>query len=322
MKPSHVLLSLIAAFLLLMAACGKNADKQKNEKALSPDTNKKLHVVSSFTILSDIVREIGEGHVAVHNLVPPGTDPHEYVPLPGDIKAATDADLLVKNGFNLEGGENGWFAKLVRAAGQDESHVYTLTKGVQPMYLTSNKGRKGEINPHAFTDPVVGIKMAENVRDALIEVDPEHKKEYSENAASYIEMLKNMDAEYRAKIAKIPKKNRVLVTSERAFQYLAAEYGLKEGYIWAIDTEDNGNPRQIKSLLAFLKTHDVPVLFLETNVDKRPMKTISSESEIEIYGPIYSDEIGKPGAKVDTYKKYLQFNIDQIYNGLTTGSKN
>jgi len=97
---------------------------------------------------------------------------------------------------------------------------------------------------------------------------------------------------------------------------MTERYGLEEGYIWAIDTEENGSPEQMKSLLAFLEETPAPVLFVETNVDKRPMETISKESGIDIFGEIFSDEIGDPGEEGDTYVKYLQYNIDVIYEGL------
>src|SRR5699024_5335698 len=150
------------------------------------------------------IRQIGGDRVAVHNLVPTGTDPHDYEPLPEDMKAATDADILVKNGLNLEGGEHGWCVKLIRTVGQKEDHIYQLTDSVKPMYLTGKDGREEEINPHAFLSPVVGIKMAKNARDALIEADPDHEKEYFKNAESYLKLLNSLEEEYRTKIAEIP----------------------------------------------------------------------------------------------------------------------
>lgn len=307
------------AMLVLLSACG-NSKESGSGQAPDSDSSEKLKVVSSFTIISDIVRQIGKEHVEVHNLVPTGTDPHEYEPLPEDTKAATDADILFYNGLNLEGGEQGWFAKLINSVGQDESRVFELTEGVEPKYLhhEGEDGRIEEINPHAFMSPVVGIQMTKDTRDALVKIDPDHAEDYKKNADEYLKTLHDLDDEYRTKINDIPERDRILVTSERAFQYLASEYGLKEGYIWAIDTEENGSAEQMKELINFLKDNHAPVLFLETNVDRRPMDTVSKESGVPIYGPIYSDEIGVPGSEVDTYEKYLNFNIKQIYEGLTS----
>jgi ABC-type Zn uptake system ZnuABC Zn-binding protein ZnuA len=310
------------SMLVLLSACGNNANEESESgQASVSDSAGKIKVVSTFTIISDIVRQIGKENVDVYNLVPTGTDPHEYEPLPEDTKAATDADILFYNGLNLEGGDQGWFAKLIKSVGQDESHVFKLTEGVEPMYLhhENEEGRVEEINPHAFINPVVGIQMAEDARDALTKVDPDHADDYKKNADEYLKTLHDLDDEYRTKISAIPEEERILVTSERAFQYMAAEYGLKEGYIWAIDTDETGSSEQMKDLITFLKENKAPVLFLETNVDRRPMDTVSKESGVPIYdGGIYSDEIGEVGSEVDTYEKYLNFNIKQISEGLTS----
>jgi len=301
----------LAAISLLLAACG-NKDVTAND-----NNDDVLKVVTSFTLLEDIVHQIGGEHVEIHNLVPIGTDPHEYEPLPEDIKKATDADILFYNGLNLEGGEHGWFFKMMNTVGQKDENIFELTKGVEPKYLNGKGEAEHEMNPHAFLDPNVGMIIVENAHDALVKADPENKEEYDKNAKAYIEKLKEIDEEYKNKIADIPEENRILVTSERAFQYMADRYGLEEGYIWEIDTEENGSPEQIKSLVNFLKERDVPTLFLESNVDSRPMETVSEESGVEIYkDKIFSDEIGKKGEAGDTYIKFLEYNIDKIYNGL------
>lgn len=305
-------LVMMSSLLFILGACGSNGDAEDgSEKA--DDT---LKVVTSFTIISDIAENIGGDNVEVHNLVPTGTDPHEYEPLPEDIKKATDADVLLYNGLNLEGGENGWFFKMVDSVGQ-EDNFFSLTEQVEPMYIGGDDGTEEEINPHSFIDPNVGIMMAEDMRDAFIEVDPDNEQFYQDSADEYIDRLKEIVDEYEEKINEIPEENRLLVTSERAFQYLAARFGLEEAFIWEIDTEENGSPEQIKSLVNYLSDHDVPHLFVESNVDERPMETVSNESGVPIFDqPIYSDEIGKKGEDVDTYVKYLHYNIEVISEGL------
>lgn len=297
--------------VLLLAACG-----DASEKGSSSDSEK-LQVISSFTIISDIVREIGGDKVDVHNLVPTGTDPHEYEPLPEDSKKAADADILFYNGMNLEGGENGWFFKMMESVNQDESKAYSLTERVDPMYLTDEQSKEEEINPHTFIDPTVGILMAEDMRDAFVEIDPDHEDYYQENATDYIDRLEEMDEQYVERINDIPEGNKTLVTSECAYQYMLDTYDMGEGCIWKIDTEENGSPEQITSLIDFIKENEVKTLFVESNVDERPMETVSEESGVEIFEkPIYSDEIGMPGEEIDTYMKYLQYNIDIIHEGL------
>lgn len=321
----------VASFaLLILAACGGNNDASNKEQDTSENNDvstestetenngDKLQVVSSFTIITDMVKEVGGDKVEVHNLVPTGTDPHEYEPLPEDIKKATDADILFYNGMNLEGGKEGWFFKLIDSVGQDQSRVFSLTERVEPMYLQDEATREEEINPHSFIDPVVGIRMVEDMRDAFVEVDPDNKEYYEEQADAYLERLHAIDQDYEQKLGELPEENKILVTSECAFQYMLDRYDMGEECIWRVDTEENGSPEQITSLVQFIEENNVPVLFLESNVDPRPMETVSKESGVEIYEkPIYSDEIGNPGDEVDTYIKYLKYNIDIISDGLS-----
>lgn len=318
-------LSLLALFML--AACGNEEDdgaktEQNDSNAgkvevEAPKSDDKLQVVTSFTIIADMAREIGGDLVDVYNLVPSGTDPHEYEPLPNDIKAATDADVLFYNGLNLEGGEEGWFLKMMDAVNQKEENIFSLTEKVEPKYLSDGDG-EDEINPHAFIDPAVGVLMAEAMRDALVGISPDYADKIQEQGDAYVQRLQDLDDEFAERVSTIPEENRILVTSERAFQYLNDHYGLKEAFIWEIDTEENGSPKQIKNLVTFLKENNVPVLFVESNVDTRPMETVSKESGVPIAEkPIYSDEIGNPGDEIDTYIKYLQYNMDLIHDELS-----
>lgn len=308
------MLTVSLAVVFLLGACSDSSENADSDDA--GGSNDKLQLMSSFSIITDMLEEIGGDQVEVHNLVPIGTDPHDYEPKPEDTMDATDADAMFYNGLNLEGGEDGWFYKLANSADQDKDHIFELAEDVDPMYLQEEDKENKEVNPHAFIDPAVGIKMTKSARDALIELDPDHKEEYEDNADQYLKKINDIDQEYEEKIDDIPKEDRILVTSERAFQYMADHYGLDEGYIWAIDTEENGTPEQISSLVEFIKEKDVPALFVETNVDTRPMETVSDETGVDIEGEIFSDEIGKPGEEGDTYLSYLKYNIDEIHDVL------
>lgn len=292
----------------MMMACGPKKNGKKN--------GEKLNVLSSFSIISEITEEIGEDSVDVHNLVPIGMAPHQYDPKPNDVKFASDADLILYNGLNLEGGDSGWLFKLVHSVNADTSEVYKVARGVEPQYVSDEEGKRA-INPHAFISPKVGIIMAKNIRDALIASDHANASYYKKNAGDYIDKLKEVDRDYKDKIGKIPEEDRIFMASEQAFQYLTADYGLKEGHIWPIDTDKTGTPDQIKQAIAFVEKYEPPVLFIESNVDRRPMETVSKATGVDIYDPpVFSDELGKPGEKGDTYIKYLKYNLEQIYNGL------
>lgn len=274
----------------------------------------KLQVVATFSIIYDIVRVVGGDRVEVHSMVPIGQDPHEYTPTPADVVRATEADVLFWNGLNMELGD-GWFENLLAVAGKalDDGTVYALADGIEPLYLTENRM---EMNPHAYLDVVHAMQYVRNVRDALSAVDPEHADVYERNAAAYLAELEALHERYVELLGSIPEQRRVLVTSERAFQYVAARYGLREGYVWAIDTDEHGTPRQILDLVRFVRTNDVPVMFLESNVDPRALETVSRETGVPIYAKIYSDELGVPGEGSGTFLGMLEWNLYTIYNGL------
>src|SRR5690625_608886 len=304
----YKLFILIITGILLLSACSSTTKSTNNNQ---------LKVVTSFTLIEDMVKEIGGDLVKTHNLVPIGTDPHEYDPLPEDVKAATDADLIIYNGFNLEGNEEGgWIVKLAQAIDKNVSDFYELMEGAEPLYLGGEDGQPDQINPHTFLDPVLGIHMAEKVRDALIENLPGEETTLRDRATEYIKQLEDIHQLYEEKINDIPEENRILITSERAYQYVAKRYGLEEGYIFQVDTEETGTPEQITSLIEFIREKEPPVLFVETNVDQRAMEMVSQETGVEIYAEIFSDEIGAPGSEGDTYIKFLRYYIEKIHEGL------
>ena len=292
-----------AAAMVVAAACGAEE---------GPGVDGAVQVVATFSIVADIAEAIGGDAIEVHSMVPIGTDPHEYTPLPRDIAKTTDANLVVWNGLNMEMGD-GWFESLLDISGKDidSEGVVEASVGVDPKYLTASGGTQSQVNPHAFLDPQVGMVFAENIRDGLIAVDPDRSEIYTQNTEAYLAELTEIDQQYVELVGEIPEENRVLVTSENAYQYMADRYGLDTGYIWAIDTEEQGSPEQINSLVKLVKDRQVPSLFVESNVDTRPMETVSRETGSPIFGTIYSDELG-----AGSYLAMLRHNITSIHDGL------
>ncbi len=301
------LITLLLISLLALTGCSKETVDEGS-----------LVVVSSYTIITDMLHQIAGDKIVIHNLVPTGTDPHEYEPLPQDIKNASDADILFYNGVNLEGGESGWFFKLVRSVNKDLDRVVNLSEGIEPLYLYESDTSEDMINPHAYLNPKNGLIMVQNIVEKLIEVDEVNANYYKENAQVYIEKLTTLENLYRDQFGSLPQEDKVIVTSERAFQYMNKEYDIEEGFIWAVDTDETGTASQIKDLSRFIKEKDVEVLFLESNVDPRPMQTVSKETNVPIFkDKVYSDEIGQKGSAVDTYEKLLTHNLSVFMEGLT-----
>jgi manganese transport system substrate-binding protein len=292
---------------LLMAAAGCSSGKDESEK---------VEVVATYSIIYDLVQNVGGDKVEVHSMVPIGSNPHEYDPLPEDVLKTTDADVVFYNGLNLEEG-NSWFEKLLKTTDKDgkDAPVYRVSEGVEAIHLES-KGLEKEPDPHAWLDINNGIIYVENIRDALIKEDPDNKDYYEKNAEKYISELKELHDETLAELAKIPEEKRVLITSEGAFKYFGEAYNMNTAYVWEINSENQGTPQQIKRLVDFIKQGNVPGLFVETSVDSRSMETVSKETGVPIKGKVFTDSLGKPGEDGDTYKKMMEWNTRTVIEGL------
>ncbi|AIF44091.1 metal ABC transporter substrate-binding protein [Virgibacillus sp. SK37] len=309
------LLVLFLAAIFLIAGCSAGGDDASEDVKAKGDG--KLQIVTTYSVIYDIVKNVTGDLAEVHSLVPIGTDPHAYEPLPEDVQLTSDADMIFYNGFNLETG-NSWFANMVETAGKsdEDAPVYRLTEGVEPQLLRSG-AHEGEEDPHAWLAVENGIKYTENVKKALVEVDPDNKETYEKNAEEYIEKLEALDKEIETKAAEIPKEKRVLVTSEGAFKYFSEAYDFEAAYIWEINAENEGTPEQIKNVVDIIVEREIPGLFVETSIDPRSMETVSNETGVPIIGKIFTDSLGKEGEDGDTYIKMIEWNMDMIIKGLT-----
>lgn len=294
--------------LLLLAGCGT-----KDEERSASDDSKKTSVVATNSIIADMVKEVGAGQVSVKSLVPVGTDPHEYEPLPEDIKQASEADVVFYNGLNLETG-NGWFNKLMETADKKENEDYfAVSKEVEPIHLTGNTKQE---DPHAWLNISNGILYVNEIQHVLSEKDPENKESYQKNADAYIKQLEELDTTAKDAFADIPNEKKLLVTSEGAFKYFSKAYDLTAAYIWEINTESQGTPEQMKQVVEKVRASKVPSLFVETSVDKQSMERLSKEVNLPIYSELYTDSLAKKGAPGDSYYKMMKWNLEKIHEGL------
>jgi iron/zinc/copper transport system substrate-binding protein len=283
--------------VLVLAACSGNEEQTK-------DGN--LSVVTSFSILADLAAQVTGNRAQVEYLVPIGEEPHEYETVPSDFQKVSDADVFYVNGFGLEE----WLERLVQNIG--DVPIVAVSDGVTPLPIS---GKKGE-DPHAWLDVENVITYVENIRDDLIERDPEGAAEYEANADSYIAELKELHDWIQAEVDSINEAKRTIVISENAFKYFGEQYGFNTVGIWELNSHEEGTPRQIASVVDIIKERNIPVVFVETTVDKRYMETVARDAGVEIAGEVYTDAVGLEGSGAETYIKMMEHNVKTFVEGL------
>ena len=306
-----LILTVISLALLL----GGVLNFVNHHKSADQQSSNQLRVVTTNSILEDMVRQVAGDKVALHSIVARGVDPHEYEPKPTDISETTQADVIFHNGLNLETGGSGWFSKLIKTAHKkDREQVFEASDAVTPLYLTTNQS---EQDPHAWLDLGNGIRYVETITAVLKAKDPKHANYYQERSDTYLAKLKKLDAAAKEKFLDIPEKQRLLVTSEGAFKYFSKAYHVIPAYIWEINTESQGTPEQMAEVLSKIKASEVKGLFVETSVSPKSMEQVSKETGLPIQSKIFTDSLAKKGQMGDTYYDMMKWNLDKIYQGLS-----
>lgn len=268
----------------------------------------KIRVVTSFTIIADMAREVAGDAAEVESITRPGSEIHGYDPTPKDIVKAQQADLVLWNGMNLEL----WFEKFFENVKDVPSAV--LTEGVTPMGITEGP-YTGKPNPHAWMSPANAAIYVENIRKALVNVDPANEATYTANAAAYTAKIKALDEPVRQKLAAIPPEQRWLVTSEGAFSYLCANYDLKPLYLWPVNADAQGTPQQVRAVIDAVRANKVPVVFSESTVSDKPAKQVAQETGARYGGVLYVDSLTDADGPAPSYLKLLEANADTIVKG-------
>jgi iron/zinc/copper transport system substrate-binding protein len=306
----------LVALLAALALVGGVFWFVNNRDAQNNSSSDKLRVVTTNSILENMVEEVAGDRVELHSLVERGNDPHEYEPKPADVSAASNADVLFWNGLNLETGGSGWFKKLTETANkQDGEEVFAVSEDVDAINLTTNKN---EVDPHAWLDLENGIKYVEAITDVLKDKDEANADYYEDRADAYIAKLQDLHDDSTERFEDIPENARLLVSSEGAFKYFSEAYGLTATFIWEINTESQGTPEQLKSVLAKINDSEVKALFVESSVSPKAMEQVSKESGLPIASKIFTDSLAPKGddTGADTYYGMMKWNLDNIHAGL------
>jgi zinc/manganese transport system substrate-binding protein len=271
---------------------------------LAPAFAEKTRVIATISIIGDVVRNVAGDAVDLTVLVGPDGDAHEYEPIPADSVNIAKAGIIFENGFYLEH----WLDKLYAASGSKAKRI-VVSQGVLPRIFEDNPQ---ETDPHAWQDVANVILYTQNVRDALMAMDPANKDKYSVNAKDYIQKLQALDTWVKEQVAMIPVDRRKLVTNHDALGYFARAYGFKIiGAVIPSATTEASDPsaQQTVQLLNIIKANGVHAIFSENMANPKLAETLSKEAGVEVGPELYTDALGPAGSKGETYIKMIEYNV-------------
>ncbi|WP_430304648.1 metal ABC transporter substrate-binding protein [Rhizobium sp. 0TCS1.26] len=270
----------------------------------------KPKVVTTFTILADMAKNVAGDTAEVESITKAGAEIHNYQPTPRDILRGRNANLVLRNGLNLEQ----WFDKFLANLGDVPS--ITISDGVEPMAIAGG-AYQGRPNPHAWMSPENALIYVENIRKGLAMVDPQHADAYAANAKAYSDKIRAAVSPMRDALAALPEDRRWLVTSEGAFSYLARDFGLKELYLWPVNADSQGAPQQVKGVIDAIRANRIGVIFSESTVSADPAKQVARETGAQYGGVLYVDSLSDPDGPVPTYLDLLSVTTGTIVKGLS-----
>jgi zinc/manganese transport system substrate-binding protein len=273
-------------------------------------------VVSTNTILDDFTRTLGGDAIEAHCLLTPGRDPHSYNPTPADIRLLSRADLIIVNGLGFET----WLEKLIKNSGFRGTLV-TASQGLTPLRSEDHAHDHaahdhdhdhGEIDPHAWHDLRHAAQYVENIRDALITAAPDHTDAIRSRATIYLAELDTLDAQYRERLAQIPKARRKLVTSHDSLRYLGEAYGLKIIPISGLRPDQEPAAKQLAAIIKLIRREAVPTIFIESTTNPKIPTLLAKEADVTVISELYTDSLGTPTSSGATFLNMARANLETI----------
>jgi manganese transport system substrate-binding protein len=305
MPKSAFAAAIASAAVLLLSGCADGAANGEGDE--------RPVVLTTFTVLEDVAQQVAGEHLRVESITKVGAEIHGYEPTPGDLRRASEADLILDNGLNLEA----WFAQFVESL--DVPHV-VVSEGVEVMPIAEGAA-EGHANPHAWMSALNVQRYVDNMVAAFSELDPAHADDYAANGAAYQVELQAVHDELIAELASLPPNERALVTCEGAFSYLARDAGLTEQYLWAVNAEQQATPQQIARTIEFVDEQGVPAVFCESTVSDEAMQQVVEATDAAFGGTLYVDSLSGPDGPVPSYLDLLRHDVEVITAGLTGSAR-
>jgi zinc/manganese transport system substrate-binding protein len=270
---------------------------------------KLLHVVASFTILADMVRQVGGSHVEVTSLVQANGDPHAYEPTPDDARKLREADVVFVNGMGLEG----WLDRLISASGYERPPVIA-TKGIEALKMEEDG--KTVLDPHAWNSAANGVIYAGNIIEALSAADPEDAQDFKTAGDAYRRELETLDSDVHRQIDAIPQAKRKVITTHDAFGYFSQAYGVTFLSPVGLSTETEASAADVAKLIRQIKSEHVSAYFFENSNDPRLVQQIARATGARPGGELYVEALSPPEGPAATYLAMFHYNVDQLVRAM------
>jgi zinc/manganese transport system substrate-binding protein len=284
--------------------------------------NEPLPVVASFSILADMVKQVGGPHVEVSSLVGPNSDAHVFDPTPSDAKRLAAAKLVVVNGLGFEG----WMSRLIKSSGY-KGPVLTASKGVKTIPIAKSDHGHGHSHSHTAPDPhawqslLNARQYVENIRVSLSAAMPAHSADFQSRATDYLKQIDALEKSTQARIAAVPMEHRRVITSHDAFGYFARQYKVTFYPLQGLSTASEPSAADVVRIVNEIKKNKVTAIFAENISDPRVLERVAKDSGAKIGGTLYADALSAPGTQADTYLKMFELNVSTILSGIAAPVK-
>ncbi len=278
----------------------------------SAEKETRIKAVASFSILGDMVNNIGGDRIELSILVGPNSDGHVYEPTPRDAKQVANADIFFMNGLHFEG----WTERLLEAA-QFKGKLVIATQGISPLITPAN-----EIDPHAWQSLANARSYLKNIAAGLSAIDKSHAQYYSDNLHSYLKKIDIAEQTIITAIAKLPLERRNVITSHDAFKYFEHAYGLHFFAPQGLSTNSEATPTDVAALIRQIRSQKTPAIFIENMTDPRLIEQISRETNATLGGTLYSDALSEKNQPADNYLHLMLHNTQQLTEALSHQEQN
>jgi zinc/manganese transport system substrate-binding protein len=266
---------------------------------------KTIEAVASFTVIADMVHNVGGDHVHVTSLIGPNGDPHAYEPTPNDAQSLKKADIVFVSGLHLEG----WLDRLIKALGYKDKPV-VLSDGIKTRSMEEDGKRITD--PHAWNSAANGIVYVRNIITALQKADPTNASDYKDNGERYIAELKQLDAYALTQVQAIPREKRKVLTSHDAFGYFGDAYGVTFLSPLGFSTETEASAADVAKLIKQIKHEHVSTYFFENSSDPRLVKQIADASGAQPGGELYVEALSPADGPAASYLQMFRYNVDKL----------